>query len=73
MPMKALLQPLEAVAGFDDLKKQLKKELGIVWESFRSMAVWIRRRRILRLPLRREEQRFWSRRMSGRPGSCMRT
>ena len=30
MPMKALLQPLEAVAGFDDLKKQLKKELGIV-------------------------------------------
>ena len=28
--MKALLQPLEAVAGFDDLKKQLKKELGIV-------------------------------------------
>ena len=30
MPMKALLQPLEAVAGFDDLKKQLQKELGIV-------------------------------------------
>ncbi|MGO5550373.1 transcription-repair coupling factor [Wansuia hejianensis] len=28
--MKALMQPLEAVAGFDDLKRQLKKNRGLV-------------------------------------------